>query len=178
MKTRRTFATVSRCIFLRIAIFQIELVQKLKTHILFSIIFSSENIIMWKIWQIRSEHSDNITQHMRYPYWITKATYTHSEYVILVVYPWRQWFREGVPTLRHTYLLCPSCFVVLLCQPSLFSTGAAKNIRSSYFRETRRHNEVKDRVSAPVGLWNEFISNSTFIIYNRITVYIQGVSWL
>ena len=30
----------------------------------------------------------NIIQRMRIAYWITKATSTHSEYVILIAFPW------------------------------------------------------------------------------------------
>ena len=116
---------------------------------------------------------DNIIQRIRFLCWITKDTDTHSEYVILVC-PWRQWFRERVAILHYTKLLCPSCFVVLLCQPSLFSAGAETNIRSSYFRYAWRHNEIKDLVSAPVGLWNECTSNPTFINYKRITIYKVG----
>jgi len=33
---------------------------------------------------------------------ITKATDTHSEYVILIAFPLQQWLRESASTLRHT----------------------------------------------------------------------------
>jgi len=137
--------------------------------------FSSENrnsynIIWNKYGRSGQNTDDNIIQRIRFPCWITKDTDTNSEYVILVVFPWRQWFRERVPILRYTKLLCPSCFVVLLCQPSLFSAGVEKNTRSSYLRDALRHNEIKDLVSAPVGLWNECISNPTFINCKRITI--------
>jgi len=32
--------------------------------------------------------------------WITKAKNTHSEYVILIAFPWQQWLRERASVLR------------------------------------------------------------------------------
>jgi len=39
---------------------------------------------------------DNIIRCRRFACWIPKAKNTHSEYVILIAFPRRQWFREGV----------------------------------------------------------------------------------
>jgi hypothetical protein len=38
---------------------------------------------------------------------IHKATNTHSEYVILITFPLRQWLRERASVLRHTYVASP-----------------------------------------------------------------------
>jgi len=38
--------------------------------------------------------------------WIPKATKTHSEYVIFIAFPLRQWFQEGASMLRQTYIAC------------------------------------------------------------------------
>ena len=38
--------------------------------------------------------------------WITKATNTHSEYVILTACPQQQWLRERASMLRYTYTVC------------------------------------------------------------------------
>ena len=43
---------------------------------------------------------------MRIAYWITKATNTHSEYVILIAFPPQQWLYERASMLRYTYNLC------------------------------------------------------------------------
>ena len=32
--------------------------------------------------------------------WITKAKNTHSEYVILIAFPWQPWLRERLSVLR------------------------------------------------------------------------------
>ena len=38
--------------------------------------------------------------------WISKATNPHSEYVILIAFPQRQWLHESASMLRHTYIAC------------------------------------------------------------------------
>ena len=42
---------------------------------------------------------------------ITKATNTHSEYVILTAFPLQQWLHERASMLRYTYI---SCIVILV----------------------------------------------------------------
>ena len=48
---------------------------------------------------------------------ITKATNTHSEYVILIVFPPQQWLRERASVLRYAYsarlVKCQLLFVIL-----------------------------------------------------------------
>ena len=46
----------------------------------------------------------NIIQDMCFACWITKATFTHSEYVTVIVLPLQQWLRELVSTWRYTYI--------------------------------------------------------------------------
>ena len=38
--------------------------------------------------------------------WITKATDTHSEYVMFIAFPVQQWLHERSPVLRCTYIAC------------------------------------------------------------------------
>jgi hypothetical protein len=54
---------------------------------------------------------DNKIWRMRFACWITKATGTHSEYVILVAFPLQQWLPERGAVLRYAYI---ACFVRLL----------------------------------------------------------------
>jgi hypothetical protein len=49
----------------------------------------------------RQATDDNIIRRMRFACWITKATDTHSEYVILIAFQRQQWLRE-----RYTYIAC------------------------------------------------------------------------
>jgi hypothetical protein len=44
---------------------------------------------------------DNIIRRMRFVGWITKATDTHSEYVILITFPGQQWLRERAGMLLY-----------------------------------------------------------------------------
>jgi len=70
-----------------------KVVEKIETYILFSLLFyfSSRAVyeIMWKI-EIQPDGQathDNIIRRMRLSSWKTKATDTHSEYVILIALP-------------------------------------------------------------------------------------------
>jgi hypothetical protein len=64
----------------------------------------------------RQATDDNIIglRRMRFACWITKATDTHSEYVILIAFPRQEWFRERASMLRYTYM-CLSCYVIRTC---------------------------------------------------------------
>jgi hypothetical protein len=54
---------------------------------------------------------DNIIRRMHFECWVTKATDTHSEYVILIAFPRQQWLRERTSMLRHTYMACHVTFM-------------------------------------------------------------------
>jgi len=43
---------------------------------------------------------------MRIAFWIPKATNTHSEYVIFIVFPLQQWLHERASMLRYTSIAC------------------------------------------------------------------------
>ena len=43
---------------------------------------------------------------MRIACWITKATQTHSECVILIAFPLQEWLHEHTCMLRYTYIAC------------------------------------------------------------------------
>jgi len=44
---------------------------------------------MWKNIVQPGRPRDNTKKRMRFARWITKATDTHSEYVILIAFPWK-----------------------------------------------------------------------------------------
>ena len=60
---------------------------------------------MQKYGSARQTTDDNIIRRMRTECWITKATDTHSEYVILIAFPRQQWLRERASVLR-LYVYC------------------------------------------------------------------------
>jgi hypothetical protein len=54
----------------------------------------------------RQATDDNLIQNMRFACRITKATDTHSEYVIRIAFLRQQWFRKRASLLRYTYIAC------------------------------------------------------------------------
>jgi hypothetical protein len=91
--------------FLEWEMFQTKVVVKIKTHILCSItFFPPENRaayeIVEKCGRARQATDDNLIARMRFTCWITKATDTHWEYIILIVFPRQQWLHECSSMLR------------------------------------------------------------------------------
>jgi len=39
-------------------------------------------------------------------YWLSKATNTFSEYILLIVFPLQRWLHERALMLRYTYIAC------------------------------------------------------------------------
>jgi hypothetical protein len=52
----------------------------------------------------RQATGHSITQRLHFAWWITKATNTHSEYVILSVFAGKQWLRERASLSRSAWL--------------------------------------------------------------------------
>jgi hypothetical protein len=92
--------------FLEWEIFQTKVVEKLKTHVWCSMAFFRKSCRLWdnveKHERARQATDDNIIRRMRFACWITKATDTPSEYVILNAFPWQQRKRERASMLRYT----------------------------------------------------------------------------
>jgi len=99
MKTDTHFRSYLAHFFLELEMFQTEVVEKTKTHILCSVTFFLEircvYEIMWKNKVERGRQHDKIKRHMRIACWIPKATntnththtqthtHTHTEYLLL-----------------------------------------------------------------------------------------------
>jgi hypothetical protein len=104
--------------------FRTKFVEKIKTHILYSIVFFfRKSCRLWdnveKYGTARQATDDNIIRRMRFACWITKATDTHTANVILTAFPRQQWLRERASVLLYTYIAC----LVLFTDKSLvFST--------------------------------------------------------
>jgi hypothetical protein len=58
-----------------------------------------------KYGRARQATDDNIIRGMRFACWISKATNTHSDLVILIGFP-PQWLRERALMLRYMYIAC------------------------------------------------------------------------
>ena len=61
---------------------------------------------MEKCYRAREATDDTRARRMRFACWVTKATETHSEYVILNAIQWQQELRERELELRYTYNPC------------------------------------------------------------------------
>ena len=70
---------------------QAKFVEKIKTQILCTITFFSENYAIYEImWKKFGRSRQIAVRRIRCACWITKATNTHSEYVILIAFPLQQ----------------------------------------------------------------------------------------
>jgi hypothetical protein len=82
--------------------FHAKLVRKIKTQSSCSIAFFRKLCRLWdnveKYFRF-GQHKTTIWR-MRIACWITKATNTHSQYVILIDFPLQQWLRERTSMLR------------------------------------------------------------------------------
>jgi hypothetical protein len=66
------------------------------THFVFKIFFSESRIVYEIMWNnfVEPDRPQMTILRMRFACWITKPIDTHSEYVILMTFPWQQWLRE------------------------------------------------------------------------------------
>jgi len=84
--------------------FQINVVEKIRPYFTFQYFFLETRAVhngMWKntVQQVKPKMTIWDTCFER---WIPKATNTHSEYVILTVFPLKQWLYERASVLRYT----------------------------------------------------------------------------
>ena len=83
---------------------------------MFNNFFSRKSCRLWdnvkKYGRARQVTGDNIMRRMHFACWITNATNTHTEYVILTTFLGQQWLRERASMLRlYVYFLsCYFCF--------------------------------------------------------------------
>jgi len=89
-------------------VFQINLAENIKTHILCSrTLFENPTVyeIMWKN-TVNADRPQMAKGRMRITCWIPKATNTHSHYVILIAFSLQQWLQEHALMLLYMYIEC------------------------------------------------------------------------
>ena len=76
--------------------FETKLVEKIKTHILWSITFCENHAVFEIMWKhiVEPDRPQMTVWRMRIACWIPKATNIDSEYVILIAFPLQQWLQE------------------------------------------------------------------------------------
>jgi hypothetical protein len=140
--------------------FQTKVVDKIKTHILCSIIFFRKSCCLWfnveKYGTDRQATDDNIIRRMRFACWITKATDTHSQYVILIAFPRQQSLRERASILSYTYIAC-------LVERYLYPISIAVfNITSVVCRIANNYNNYNNRsISLRPSRYQRLVTNVT-----------------
>ena len=111
------FTWTCMCIYVNISLspscneksFRKNVVEKIRTRILYSIKFLRKSCRLWyneekhgRVRQATDERS------MRFVWWITKATDTHLEGLIFIAFLRQQWLGESTSILR-SYAHCLSC---------------------------------------------------------------------
>jgi hypothetical protein len=108
MKNDRPIHTWSyRSFFLKWKMFQTKVVEKIKTHVSYSIHFLSGTVyeIIWnKI--VELSRPQTTIRRLCIACWITKATNMQCEYVILNAFPLQQRLHERSSTVRYKHTDC------------------------------------------------------------------------
>jgi len=91
--------------------FQIKVVENIKTHISYSVtFFYFENgtvyEVMWKN-VVQLGRPQFTIWRIRFASWMPKATNTYLEHVIRIALPLQQCLHERSSVLRYTYIACP-----------------------------------------------------------------------
>jgi hypothetical protein len=82
----------------------------------------------------RHATGDNIIRLLRVARWITKATDTHSEYVIFIASARQKWLRERASMLRYAYI-ASSAVISTETRPALGATQPAIQSTEGCFPE-------------------------------------------
>jgi len=107
-----TFVIISRSVPLRMRNFSGGVLQKIRARISCTITLFSENLSVHELrWRntVESGRPQMTILRTRNACSILKATNTHSEYVIFIVFPLQQWLHERASLLRYT---CTGCIVI------------------------------------------------------------------
>jgi len=102
-----TFLTMSRSVLLRMRnVTDKSCTENQNTHFVSNNFFYINRAVFEIMWEnaVQPDRPQMTTWRMRTAWWITKATNTHSQYVILIAFPLQQWLQERV--LRYTYIVC------------------------------------------------------------------------
>jgi len=88
--------------------FQTKVVEKIKTHFVFSYFFFKNRAVHETVWKTKVERDRPQTTiwRMRIACWVLKATNTHTPYVTLTAFPQQQWLHERAWMPRYTYIAC------------------------------------------------------------------------
>ena len=100
MKTNIHFGSYIAQLFLKSGMFQVKVIERIKTHFSFQFFFSPPPRKSCRSWDNVEKYYKPKGQHMkiwllRIACWLFKATNTHSEYLICIAFPLQQWLHEA-----------------------------------------------------------------------------------
>jgi len=103
----------SRSVFLKMRDISDKFVEKNKTNILWSktLFFNGAFYEIMRKNIVQPDRPQLTTWRMRIPCWMTKATNTQSQYIILIAFSLQQWLHE-----RASLLCYSTCLVLILLQ--------------------------------------------------------------
>ena len=75
---------------------------------MFNHLFLENRAVYEKMWKnvVEPDMPQMTIWRIRIAWWVSKATNTYSEYVILIVFLRQQWLHIRVSVLRYTYVAC------------------------------------------------------------------------
>jgi hypothetical protein len=110
------------------------------THFMFRT-FSRKLGLYEIMWKNTEPDRPQIIRGTRFACWITKATDTHSEYVILLAFPRQQWLRERALMLHYTYIACLVTIIIVntnYVPPTPLSAGLS-NTKQMFSQRYKRN---------------------------------------
>jgi len=100
---------------LELEVFQTEVVEKVKTYVMLdNFFFFSKIVPLWdnegKCDRAGQGTDNSLIRRMDFICWISKATHTHLEYIVLIAFSRKQWLGERALAFHYTYI---AWFVIL-----------------------------------------------------------------
>jgi hypothetical protein len=88
--------------------FQTKFAEKIKTHILYLVIFLKNRAIYEIKWKniVQSGRPQVTIWYMHTTYLIPKVINAHSEYLILIAFQLQEWLHKRTSMLQNTYIAC------------------------------------------------------------------------
>jgi hypothetical protein len=103
-----TFVVISRPVLLRVRNVSDKSCRENQSTHFSPVFFFQKSSRLWdnveKYRTAGQATDDNMVRRMRFAWWVTKVTNTHSQYVILIAFPRQQWLRERVSLLLYVHL--------------------------------------------------------------------------
>jgi len=131
--------------FLQWEMFQTKVVQKIKTHILCSVTFLENRAVYEIMWEniVERGREQMTTWRMRIACWIPEVTDTHSDYVILIAFPF---YLHAVSSFSCIPVICPKLVLFLTPLQHNSPTG-----RRNHGRPLKRLLDAWDRNGSTSG---------------------------